>query len=74
VAVSEDGADHSIKIDYPDVPPAVAAGLVDEASMARAEAALRSVCAGAGRAALSYLGVRLRSASEPILKGYADFL
>jgi hypothetical protein len=75
VAVSEDGADPSIKIDYPDVPPAVAAGLLDEATtMARAEGMLRALCAGAGRPALSYLGVRLGSASEPILKGYADFL
>jgi hypothetical protein len=74
VAVSEDGHDPSIKIDYPDVPPAVGSGLLDEAAMTRAESTLRALCDGAGRTALSYLGVRLGSSSEPILKGYADFL
>jgi hypothetical protein len=74
LAVSEDGADPSIKIDYPDVSPVIAAGMLDGAHSMRAGERLRRLCRQAGRQSLSYLGVRLGSQDYPVLKGYADFV
>jgi hypothetical protein len=73
LAMSEDGIDPSIKIDYPDVAPALAVGLLDGRHAAYAEEKLRWLCGQAGRSALSYLGVRMGSQAHPVLKGYADF-
>ncbi|MGE3154218.1 MAG: hypothetical protein AB7G48_14350 [Nitrospiraceae bacterium] len=72
-AISEDGVDDSIKIDYPEVPPVIAAGLLDGAEAERAGSRLRRLCDAAGRQALSYLGVRIGAGSRLVLKGYADF-
>lgn len=72
LAQSEDGGDGSLKIDYPDVAPLVAAGLLDGRSAAQAEERLRWLCEAAGRDELSYLGLRLGAGAHPVLKGYAD--
>ncbi|MGE0261040.1 MAG: hypothetical protein AB7T18_20060 [Alphaproteobacteria bacterium] len=72
LAVSEDGTDPTLKIDYPDVAPEIAAGMLDEAAMSPAAENFRRLCDDAGRRSLSYLGVRL-GGRAPILKGYADF-
>jgi hypothetical protein len=74
LALCEDGSDGSIKIDYPDVAPMVAAGLLDGAAAAQTHEGLRCLCDAAGRATLSYLGVRIGAADHLVLKGYADFL
>ena len=74
LALSEDGSDGSIKIDYPDVAPALASGLLDGAAAAGAEDRLRWLCDAAQRQTLSYLGVRIGGADHLVLKGYADFL
>jgi len=73
LAVSEDGTDPSLKIDSPGVVPIVAAGLLDGPRLQQAEAGLRNLCEAAGRTDLSYLGVRICSEGNPVLKGYADF-
>lgn len=73
LAISEDGRDPSIKIDYPGVSPVVAAGLLDGAALRQSEAVFRRLCETAGRRDLSYLGVRMRAAGDLVLKGYADF-
>lgn len=73
LAVSEDGTDSSLKIDYPDVAPVVAAGLLDGVRLMQAEESLRHLCEAAGRTILSYLGVRIQAEGDPVLKGYADF-
>ena len=74
LALCEDGSDGSIKIDYPDVAPMVAAGLIDGAVAAQTHERLRCLCDAAGRDTLSYLGVRIGAADHLVLKGYADFL
>jgi hypothetical protein len=74
LALCEDGSDGSLKIDYPDVAPMLAAGLLDGAAAAQTEEYLRWLCDAAGRETLSYLGVRIGAADHLILKGYADFL
>ncbi len=74
LAVSEDGTDPSLKIDYPGVSPVVAAGLLDGARIRQTEASLRHLCEAAGRTDLSYLGVRIHAGGDPVLKGYADFI
>ncbi|GAB1723250.1 MAG: hypothetical protein NTNFB01_21460 [Nitrospira sp.] len=74
LAVSEDGTDPSLKVDYPGVAPVVAAGLLDGARLRQTEARLRHLCEAAGRTELSYLGVRIRAEGDPVLKGYADFV
>lgn len=74
LAVSEDGTDPSLKIDYPDVSPVVAAGLLDGARITQTEASLRRLCEVVGRTDLSYLGVRIHAGGDPVLKGYADFV
>jgi len=74
LALCEDGSDGSLKIDYPDVAPMVAAGLLDGAAAAQTQERLRWLCDAAGRETLSYLGVRIGAADHLILKGYADFL
>lgn len=71
-AISEDGVDGSIKLDYPDVSPVVAAGLLDGTGGNRAASRLRRVCEATDRQTLSYLGVRLGAGSQVVLKGYAD--
>jgi hypothetical protein len=71
-AVSEDGADGSLKIDYPEVAPVVASGLVDGANADRADHRLRGLCDAVGRRTLSYLGVRIGAGPQVVLKGYAD--
>lgn len=71
-AISEDGVDGSIKIDYPDVSPVVAAGLLDGAGADGTAHRLRRLCDAAGRRTLSYLGVRIGAGSRVVLKGYAD--
>ena len=73
LALSEDGCDGSLKIDYPEVAPIVAAGLLDGSGAIESEERLRRLCEAAGRESLSYLGVRLGSSERPVLKGYADF-
>jgi hypothetical protein len=74
IAMSEDGSDGSLKIDYPDVEPTVAAALLQRAAVLTAEERLRCLCGAAGRKALSYLGVRIGRPEHLILKGYADFI
>jgi len=74
LAVSEDGTDPSLKIDYPGVSPVVAAGLLEGTCLKQTEAGLRHLCEAADRMDLSYLGVRIRAKGDPVLKGYADFL
>jgi hypothetical protein len=74
LAMSEDGIDPSIKIDYPDVSPELAVGLLDGAHAAHAHQRLRWLCGHASRSSLSYLGVRMGSREHPVLKGYADFV
>ena len=74
LAVSEDGTDPSLKIDYPDVAPVVSVGLLDGACLRQAEVSLRHLCEAAGRTSLSYLGGRIQTAGDPVLKGYADFI
>lgn len=74
LAVSEDGTDPSLKIDYPGVSPIVAAGLLEGVRLRQTEAGLRQLCEAAGRRDLSYLGVRIYAEGDPVLKGYADFL
>ena len=74
LAVSEDGTDGSLKIDYPDVSPTLASGLLDGAQAIEAEERLRWLCDAADRGRLSYLGVRVGNQDHLTLKGYADFL
>ena len=74
LALSEDGGDGSLKIDYPDVSPVVAAGLLDGTRGVEAEELLRRLCEAAGRQALSFLGVRIGGEDHLVLKGYADLL
>ncbi len=74
LAVSEDGTDPSLKIDYPGVSPVVAAGLLDGTRLRQTETSLRHLCEAACRTDLSYLGVRIQAEGGSILKGYADFL
>ena len=71
-AISEDGPDDSLKIDYPDVSPVVAAGLLDGAEADQAGRRLRVLCDAVGRHVLSYLGVRIGPEAKVVLKGYAD--
>jgi hypothetical protein len=72
LAVTEDGCDGSLKIDYPGVSPVVAAGLLDGPAADRAYGRLQRLCDAAGRPALSYLGVRIGAGEPLVLKGYAD--
>jgi hypothetical protein len=74
LAMSEDGSDGSLKIDYPDVSPALAAGLLDGTHAGEAEERLCWLCDAADRRTLSYLGVRIGAENHLVLKGYADFL
>ena len=74
LALSEDGTDGSIKIDYPDVSPILASGLLDGAHAVQAAERLRWLCDAADRESLSYLGVRIGGQDHLVLKGYADFL
>jgi hypothetical protein len=73
LALTPHGLDPSIKIDYPDVAADVAVGVLNPENQPRVAAAFARLCARAGRRALSFLGVRLGHALEPVLKGYADF-
>ena len=63
----------SLKIDYPDVAPVAAVGVLDEERQEPVERRLRDLCELAGREDLSYLGVRMAAGPVPTLKGYADF-
>lgn len=74
LAVTEDGPDGSLKIDYPEVSPVVAAGLLDGPEAERAYDRLQRLCDAAGQRALSYLGVRIGVGKRLVLKGYADFI
>ncbi|MGC4098846.1 MAG: hypothetical protein QM706_17180 [Nitrospira sp.] len=72
LAVTEDGYDGSLKIDYPGVSPVVAAGLLDGLEAENAHTSLHTLCDVAGRPVLSYLGVRMGRGEKLLLKGYAD--
>lgn len=72
LAVTEDGYDGSLKVDYPGVSPVVAVGLLDGPEAEKAHASLQALCDAAGRPALSYLGVRMGKGEKLFLKGYAD--
>ncbi|HEX6768189.1 MAG TPA: hypothetical protein VF208_02465 [Candidatus Binatia bacterium] len=74
LALSEDGSDGSLKIDYPDVSPLTASALLDGSAAAHAAERLRWLCDAAERPTLSYLGVRIGGADHLVLKGYADCL
>jgi hypothetical protein len=74
LALTPQGLDPSIKVDYPDVPPGIAVGVLDPANQPSVATQFRLLCERAGRPALSFLGVRLGRAAEPVLKGYADFV
>lgn len=73
LAMTRDGVQPSIKIDYPAVAPDVAVGVLDIAEQPEAAARLEALCDRAGIRRLSYLGVRLGVGDTPVLKGYADF-
>lgn len=73
LAMTRDGIQPSIKIDYPDVAPDVAVGVLDVAEQQEAAARFEALCDRAGIRRLSYLGVRLGVGDTPVLKGYADF-
>lgn len=73
LAMTRNGVQPSIKIDYPDVAPDVAVGVLDVAEQHEAAARFAALCDRAGIRRLSYLGVRLGVGDTPVLKGYADF-
>lgn len=73
LAITRHGVQPSIKIDYPDVAPDVAVGVLDVAEQADAAAGLSALCARAGIGRLSFLGLRLGVGAVPVLKGYGDF-
>ena len=73
LAMTRDGVQPSIKIDYPDVATDVAVGMLDVADQPEAAARFEALCDRAGIRRLSYLGVRLGVGDTPVLKGYADF-
>lgn len=73
LAMTRDGVQPSIKIDYPEVAPDVAVGMLDVADQPEAAARFAGLCAQAGTRRLSFLGVRLGIGDTPVLKGYADF-
>lgn len=74
LALTAEGLDPSIKIDYPNVPPNVAVGVLDQAQQAPVAEHFKKLCMRAGRTDLSFLGLRLGRANVPVLKGYADFV
>ena len=74
LALTPQGLDPSIKIDYPNVPPNVAVGVLEQAQQAPVAEQFRKLCVRAGRTDLSFLGLRLGRARVPMLKGYADFV
>ena len=61
-----------LKLDYPRVSAGPAAGLAPPADRANAEEEIRTLCAAAARADLSYLGVTLSPYGPLALKYYAD--
>lgn len=73
LAMTRDGVQPSIKIDYPAVAPDVAVGLLDEADQAATAEGFIDLCNRAGTDRLSFLGLRLGLGVVPVLKGYADF-
>jgi hypothetical protein len=73
LAVTRNGVQPSIKVDYPDVAPNVAVGVLDVADQADAATGFAGLCASAGADRLSFLGLRLGVGANPVLKGYADF-
>ncbi len=73
LAMTRDGVQPSIKIDYPEVAPDVAVGVLDVAEQQPAAEGFAELCGRAGSARLSFLGVRLGVGAIPVLKGYADF-
>jgi hypothetical protein len=73
LAMTRDGVQPSIKIDYPAVAPDVAVGVLDVPDQATAAAGFADLCARAGTDRLSFLGLRLGVGAVPVLKGYADF-
>jgi hypothetical protein len=73
LAVTRDGVQPSIKIDYPQVAPDVAVAVLDEAEQQAAADSFAALCRQAGTRRLSFLGLRLGLGAVPILKGYADF-
>ena len=63
----------TLKLDYPAVPPEVAASWVDEGSRALALQVAEDACAAVGTSKLTYLGVRLRAGDDVVkLKYYVD--
>ena len=63
----------SIKIDYPNVSPQIAAMLLPTPERPGAEAEMEGLCTLTGIENLSYLGVRLQRTGPLSLKYYADF-
>jgi hypothetical protein len=73
LAMTRDGVQPSIKIDYPEVAPDVAVSVLDVAEQQPAAEGFAELCRQAGTDRLSFLGLRLGVGAVPVLKGYADF-
>ena len=73
LAMTRDGVQPSIKIDYPEVAPDVAVAVLDVVEQQPAAEGFADLCGRAGCERLSFLGLRLGLGAVPVLKGYADF-
>jgi hypothetical protein len=73
LAMTRNGVQPSIKIDYPGVAPDVAVAVLDVAEQQAAADGFADLCRRAGTERLSFLGLRLGVGAIPVLKGYADF-